>query len=174
LLVHEGRDLQTEIERANELLVTNNREMMFATLFCGVLDASSGILTYCNCGHNPPLVVRVGDGRCERLYANSPALGLEKGVTCQMQSITISRGDMVLLYTDGLTEAQNPEGVQFGMERLEQVTIAERTASARETVEGVLQRVAEFSKGVSQFDDITCVALKCRDGSRHGVSADGP
>lgn len=173
LVVHEGRDLQTEIERANELLVANNKETLVATLFCCVLDASSGTLTYCNCGHNPPLVVRVGDGRCERLRANSPPLGIEKGVTYRMQSLTLAGGDMVLLYSDGVTEVQNAEGVRFGTERLEQVMVAGRTASARETVERVLQRVAEFSKGVSQFDDITCVALKCSDGWGHGVSA-GP
>jgi serine phosphatase RsbU (regulator of sigma subunit) len=173
LVVREGRDLQTEIERANELLVANNRETMFATLFCGVLDASSGTLTYCNCGHSPQLVVRAGDGGCERLHANSPRLGIEKGVICQMQSLTLAGGDIVLLYTNGVTEAQNSEGVQFGMENLAQVTIAGRTASARETVERVLQRVAEFSKGASQFDDITCIALKCSDGWGHGVSAAG-
>lgn len=174
LVVHEGRDLPTEIKRANELLVANNRETMFARLFCGVLDASSGTLTYCNCGHNPQLVVRVVDGRCERLHANSPPLGIEKGVAYQMQSLTLAGDDVVLLCSYGVTEAQNSEGVQFGMENLEQVTIAGRTASARETVERVLQRVAEFSKGASQFDDITCIALKCSDGWRHRVSAGGP
>jgi phosphoserine phosphatase RsbU/P len=174
LVVHAGRDLQTEIERANDLLVANNREMMFATLFCGVLDASSGTLTYCNCGHNPPLVVRADGERCERLHAKSPPLGIEKGVTYQVQSLTLVDGDMVLLYTDGVTESQNAEGVQFGMERLEQVTIAGRSESAHEAVGRILQRVAEFSQAVSQFDDITCVALKCSHGSRHGVSAEGP
>jgi phosphoserine phosphatase RsbU/P len=173
LVVHDGRDLQTEIERANELLVANNREMMFATLFCGVLDISSGTLTYCNCGHNPPLVARVDGGRCERLHANSLPLGIEKGVTYQMQSLTLAGGDMMLLYTDGVTEAQSAEGMQFGMERLEQVTIAGRMGSARETIERVLHQVAEFSEGVSQFDDITCVALKFSDDSQHGALAEG-
>jgi phosphoserine phosphatase RsbU/P len=165
LVVREGYNLQTEIERANDLLVANNREMMFATLFCGVLDASSGTLTYCNCGHNPPIAVRAASGRCERLRANSPPLGIEKGITYQAQSLTLTAGDLVLLYTDGVTEAQNSEGVQFGMERLEQLMIAARTVSAGEAVERVLQRVTEFSRGMSQFDDITCVALKRSDGS---------
>jgi phosphoserine phosphatase RsbU/P len=165
LVVREGYDLRTEIERANELLVANNREMMFATLFCGVLDASSGTLTYCNCGHNPPVAVRVADGRCERLCANSPPLGIEKGITYQAESLTLAAGDVVLLYTDGVTEAQNSEGMQFGMERLEQVMMPARMVSAREAVERVMQRVTEFSEGTSQFDDITCVAVKRSDGS---------
>jgi phosphoserine phosphatase RsbU/P len=160
LVVREGRDLQTEIERANDLLVATNREMMFATLFCGVLDSSSGLLTYCNCGHNPPLVVRKADGRCEGMHANSPPLGIEQGITYKAQSLALSPGDLVLLYTDGVTEAENAEGVQFGAERLEQVAVAMRDLSAREAVETVVRDVADFSKGAPQFDDITCIALK--------------
>ena len=160
LVVREGRDLQTEIERANDLLVATNREMMFATLFCGVLDSSSGLLTYCNCGHNPPLVVRKADGRCEGMHANSPPLGIEQGITYKAQSLALSPGDLVLLYTDGVTEAENAEGVQFGAERLEQAAVALRDVSAREAVESVVRDVADFSKGAPQFDDITCIALK--------------
>ena len=99
--------------------------MMFATLFCGVLD-SSGLLTYCNCGHNPPLVVRKADGRCEGMHANSPPLGIEQGITYKAQTLALSPGDLVLLYTDGVTEAENADGVQFGVERLEQGAIEMR------------------------------------------------
>jgi sigma-B regulation protein RsbU (phosphoserine phosphatase) len=163
LVVRDGRDLQTEIERANDLLVANNREMMFATLFCGVLDSASGLLTYCNCGHNPPLVVRKADGRCEGMHANSPPLGIEQGITYKAQTLALSPGDLVLLYTDGVTEAENADAVQFGVERLEQGAIEMRDLSARAAVEGMVARVAEFSKGAPQFDDITCIALKRND-----------
>ena len=160
LVVREGLDLQTEIERANDLLVATNREMMFATLFCAVLDSSSGLLTYCNCGHNPPLVVRKADGRFESLRATSPPLGIEQGITYKAQSVALSPGDLVLLYTDGVTEAEDAAGAQFGVERLEQALVAMRERSAREAVDRVIGEVAEFSKGAPQFDDITCIALK--------------
>jgi sigma-B regulation protein RsbU (phosphoserine phosphatase) len=163
LVVRDGRDLQTEIERANDLLVANNREMMFATLFCGVLDSSSGLLTYCNCGHNPPLVVRKTDGRREGMYANSPPLGIEQGITYKAQSLALEPGDLVLLYTDGVTEAESVDGVPYGMDRLELAATELRDRSAREAVEGVVHRVADFSKGAPQFDDITCIALKRND-----------
>jgi sigma-B regulation protein RsbU (phosphoserine phosphatase) len=160
LVVREARDLQTEIESANNLLVANNKEMMFATLFCGVLDSSSGTLTYCNCGHNPPLIVRQADGRCESVQASSPPLGIEQGIPYEAQSLVLAPGDLAVLYTDGVTEAEDATGAQFGMERLERSVIAARAGSARETVERVLADVAEFSRGVAQFDDITCMALK--------------
>jgi sigma-B regulation protein RsbU (phosphoserine phosphatase) len=163
LVVRDGRDLQTEIERANDLLVASNREMMFATLFCGVLDSSSGLLTYCNCGHNPPLVVRKADGRREGMYANSPPLGIEQGITYKAQSLALEPGDLVLLYTDGVTEAESVDGVPYGMDRLELAATELRDRSAREAVEGVVRRVADFSTGAPQFDDITCIALKRND-----------
>jgi phosphoserine phosphatase RsbU/P len=163
LVVREGRDLQAEIESANNLLVANNKEMMFATLFCGVLDASSGTLTYCNCGHNPPLIVRQADGSCESIQASSPPLGIEQGIAYRAQSLVLAPGDLAVLYTDGVTEAEDAAGAQFGTERLERSAIAARAGSAREVVERVLADVAEFSRGVAQFDDITCVALKRGD-----------
>jgi phosphoserine phosphatase RsbU/P len=160
LVVRDARDLQTEIERANDLLVANNREMMFATLFCGVLDASSGLLTYCNCGHNPPLLFRRADGKCEGLHATSPPLGIESGITYQAQSLTLSPGDTVLLYTDGVTEAADRNGAQFGVARLEELAIKTSETPAREAVEQVMRSVAAFSDGEPQFDDITCIALR--------------
>ena len=165
LVVREGHDLQREIGRANNLLVANSRETMVATLFCGVLNVSSGTLTYCNCGHNAPVLVRAADVRCEPLCAQGPPLGIEKGIVYPVQSLALAPGDMVLLSTDGVVEAHNFEGVRFGMERLEQVAIGAQTASAREAVERVMQSVAEFSKGVRQIDDLTCIAFKRGGGS---------
>jgi sigma-B regulation protein RsbU (phosphoserine phosphatase) len=160
LVVRDGRDLQSEIETANNLLVANNSEMMFSTLFCGVLELSSGTLTYCNCGHNPPLVVHKADGRCEGLQASSPPLGIENGITYNTQSLVLAPGDLLLLYTDGVTEAEDAAGGQFGINRLERLALETRAGSAGEAVERVMASVAEFSQGVAQFDDITCIALK--------------
>src|SRR5205085_3892891 len=107
-----GADLQGEIEAANKLLVANNREEMFTTLFCGVIDGPSGTLTYCNCGHNPPLVLRRGESTFEPLRACGPPMGILDAVRYVPRSIVLAPGDTLLLYTDGVTEAENRQCAQ--------------------------------------------------------------
>jgi phosphoserine phosphatase RsbU/P len=159
LLVRSGEHLQAEIAAANDLLVANNRESMFATLFCGVIDVASGTMTYCNCGHNPPLVLRKGADNFESLGACGPPLGLIDSVTYTPRSVGFAPGDVLLLYTDGVIEAENSGFVQFGARRLEQAIVEMRGQSARSVVEHVVGRVAEFTAGAPQSDDITCIAL---------------
>jgi serine phosphatase RsbU (regulator of sigma subunit)/CHASE2 domain-containing sensor protein len=159
LVARTGQDLQAEIGAANRLIVANNREDMFTTLFCGVIDVRSGSMTYCNCGHNPPLVLRGGESTFEPLRTCGPPLGIMDGVSYVPRSVAISPGDMLLLYTDGVTEAEGPQSVQFGMQRLEETLRETRGHSARAVVEHVIKRVTEFAKGAPQSDDITCLAV---------------
>ena len=159
LAVHSGEDLQAEIKTANKLLVANNREEMFTTLFCGLLDVPSGTLTYCNCGHNAPLVLRKSESSFETLRTCGPPLGILDDINYVPRSIALSPGDMLLLYTDGVTEAESVQSGQFGNERLEQSLLEIRGQGARSVVEHVIKRVTEFAKGAPQSDDITCVAV---------------
>jgi serine phosphatase RsbU (regulator of sigma subunit)/CHASE2 domain-containing sensor protein len=159
LVVPSGQDLQAEIKTANRMLVANNREEMFTTLFCGVIDLPSGTMTYCYCGHNPPLVLRKGENTFEPLRNCGPPLGLFDDLSYAPRSIALKPGDMVLLYTDGVTEAENAQSAQFGMKRLEEAILEIRGQPARSVVEHVIKRVAEFVKGAPQSDDITCVAV---------------
>jgi serine phosphatase RsbU (regulator of sigma subunit)/CHASE2 domain-containing sensor protein len=157
--VRSGQDLQAEIKAANNLLVANNREDMFTTLFCGVIDVPSGTMTYCNCGHNPPLVLRRGESTFEPLRNCGPPLGIVDDMSYVPRSIALAPGDMLLLYTDGVTEAETSQSDQFGMKRLEQAILEMRSHPARAVVEHVIKRVAEFARGAPQSDDITCVAV---------------
>jgi phosphoserine phosphatase RsbU/P len=159
LVVRSALDLQAEINVANNLLVANNRETMFTTLFCGVIDVPSGTMTYCNCGHNPPLVLRRGESTFEPLRNCGPPLGILDDVGYVPRSIALAAGDMLLLYTDGVTEAEDFQSAQFGEKRLEQAILEMRGHPARKVVEHVTKRVAEFVKGAPQSDDITCVAV---------------
>jgi serine phosphatase RsbU (regulator of sigma subunit)/CHASE2 domain-containing sensor protein len=159
LVVRSGEDLQGEVNAANKLLVANNREEMFATLFCGVLDVPTGTMTYCNCGHNPPLLLRKGASTFEPLQTSGPPLGIVDGISYRLQSIALAPGDMLFLYTDGVPEAENTQLTLFGMARLEQTLLEMRGQPARSVVEHVVERVAEFAKGAPQSDDITCVAV---------------
>jgi len=159
LVVRSGEDLQAEIKAANNLLVANNREEMFTTLFCSVIDGPSGTISYCNCGHNPPLVLRRGESTFEPLRNCGPPLGIVDDISYVPRSIALAPGDMLLLYTDGVTEAENAQSAQFGMARLEQTILEIRGHPARRVVEHVIKRVAEFAKCAPQSDDITCVAV---------------
>ena len=159
VVVRSGEELGAKIAAANERLVAGNEQMMFATMFCGVLDVRSGTLTYCNCGHNPPLVVRRAGGPYERLPAGNPPLGIMDTLVCVPKSIELAPGDLLFLYTDGVTEAEDPQAAQFGMERLQKAISEVAECSASKLVENVMARVAEFAKGAPQSDDIICAAV---------------
>jgi sigma-B regulation protein RsbU (phosphoserine phosphatase) len=159
LVVRSGQELQAEINTANKLLCADNREEMFTTLFCGVIDSASGTLTYCNCGHNPPLVLRKGAGTFEPLRNCGPPLGTFEEIDYTPRSIALAPGDLLLLYTDGVTEAESTRSDQFGTQRLEQAILEVRGRPARAVVEHIIARVETFAKGAPQADDITCVAV---------------
>jgi len=163
VVLRPGENLGAEIAAANERLVAGNEQMMFATIFCGVLDVRSGSLTYCNCGHNPPLLLRKAGGSYERFPAGSPPLGIMDTIACAPRSIALAPGDLLFLYTDGVTEAEDPQAAQFGMERLETALSEAADRPARGIVENVMARVVEFANGAPQSDDITCAALVCND-----------
>jgi len=90
VVLRSEENLGAEIAAANERLVAGNEQMMFATIFCGVLDVRSGNLTYCNCGHNPPLLLRKADGLYEKLPAGSPPLGIMDSIVCAPRSIALA------------------------------------------------------------------------------------
>jgi serine phosphatase RsbU (regulator of sigma subunit) len=159
LVVRTGNDLQAEIKTANELLVANNTEEMFTTLFCGVIDVAAATLTYCNCGHNPPLLLRQGADAFETLRNCGPPLAVMDDIVYVPRTLALAPGDLLLLYTDGVTEAEDPQGAQFGMKRLQDAILSARGKPARLVVEHVVERVAAFANDAPQSDDITCVAV---------------
>jgi sigma-B regulation protein RsbU (phosphoserine phosphatase) len=158
LVARQDDDLAAGIGRANALLSADNDSAMFVTLIYGVLDVANGTLTYCNCGHNPPLVIR-DDGRRERLALTSLPLGAMPSAAYATRTIVLAPGDRLLLYTDGITEASTADGAEFGEARLEAAIDALRQGSALDMVEGIIERVDAFAAGAPQADDITCLAL---------------
>ncbi len=148
------------------LRVANNRILMdthtdlFVTIFYGVLDPRSGKLTYCNAGHNPPYLFsgRNGDA-AQRLTRTGIPLGIFKGETWEQKVVRIERGDMLLLYTDGITEAQDHQDVFFGEGRLRQVAQRCRGCAAQEIQDNLLHEVSAFVGNAPQFDDITLMVV---------------
>jgi serine phosphatase RsbU (regulator of sigma subunit) len=141
--------------------VTNRRILMdtdsdlFVTVFYGVLDPVSGTLTYCNAGHNPPLIFGRQDERePSALRCTGIPLGMFADQTWQQKRVQLMPGDTLLLYTDGVTEAQNKELAFWGLAHLVAVTEANLGRPAAEIQHGILQAVYRFMDSAPQFDDI--------------------
>jgi sigma-B regulation protein RsbU (phosphoserine phosphatase) len=158
LVARQDDDLAAGIGRANALLSADNDSAMFVTLIYGVLDIGTGTFTYCNCGHNPPLVVR-GDGARERLTLTGLPLGVLAEAEYATRKIVLAPGDRLVLYTDGVTEASTEDGAEFGEARLEAAIDALREGTPLAMVDGIVERVDAFAAGAPQADDITCLAL---------------
>jgi len=147
------------LRSVNQLLYENTAEEDYATLFFAEYDDCTRKLRYSNCGHPPALLLRGGDG-LERLGATCTVVGLFEKWDCAMEERELAPGDAVLLYTDGVTEALNGEGEEFGEERLLEAARQRRELSPPE----LLAAVAEQARGFSpheQADDITLIVAKC-------------
>jgi phosphoserine phosphatase RsbU/P len=142
--------------RVNKLMRSNLGQDRFVTFFYALLDAPAHQLTYCNAGHNAPVLVRA-DGSVERLHCGGLVLGLAVEASYEQGTVRLDRGDRLLLFTDGLTEATNADGEEFGEERLIETAVEHRDLSAKALEEALLSSSAAFS---SQFtDDVTVVVV---------------
>jgi len=131
----------------------------YVTAFIAAIDPASGRLTYTNAGHNPGLLFRV-DGSVERLEASGMPLGLFPIVEYEKVVTTLARGELLLLYTDGITEAANPKGDEFGLERL-QAAVAKYTQEPLVAVAVAIEAAVEvFADGTPFGDDRTMVLLR--------------
>ena len=144
----------------NNQLAENNEEGMFVTVFLAIWDLKSKKLTYSNGGHNPPYVVRA-DGVVEQIPVKPGfVLGGMEGIRYFNQSISMGENDKLILYTDGVTEAVNPEFELFTEKRLEKTLAHTQMLSPRECIGKIIAELKSFADGAKQADDITVVALK--------------
>lgn len=158
-------DIARALAKANDLLEAENRTGVFATLFVMVIDLDHGTVVYCNCGHNPPLLLHA-DGTVGMLQPNGMALGVVGGIDFDAGEAAFSPGDRLLLYTDGVTEAHDPAGELFEDERLAAAASRHGGGDVRALVDGVFAEVDGFAAGAPQHDDITCLALGFQPGRR--------
>ena len=143
----------------NDLLQERNEAGMFVTLFYGVYDPSSGTLTYANGGHDSPLVVSADGSSILIPSTGGIALGVVPGLEYEQTSVTLAPNETLILYTDGVTEAMNIDGEQFGMGRLTGIFKDGPPMNSEEVAQAVLDAVREFAGDASQSDDITCLVL---------------
>ncbi|MEW5869361.1 MAG: PP2C family protein-serine/threonine phosphatase [Chloroflexota bacterium] len=151
------------IARANRLICADATSGMFVTLFYALVDPSEGRVTYVNAGHNPPLFFQrrqSGAGQMTRLGRTGMALGVEAESDYQQFTLALKPGDFLLLYTDGVTDALNAQGEEFGLERLEQVVSANSSRTAPEIGAALQKAIEDFLGTTALFDDITLMVVQ--------------
>ncbi|MEX1329743.1 MAG: SpoIIE family protein phosphatase [Desulfobacterales bacterium] len=142
----------------NYISITHEQAGMFATIFYGILEPQTGELTFINGGHEPPIIIEPG-GIKTILKPTGPAVGLYPNLEFKTGSIILAPQDTLLVYTDGVTDAQNKAGVAFSKKRL--LNIAENSfATAEDLISKIKIRVNEHIADENQFDDITLMALR--------------
>jgi sigma-B regulation protein RsbU (phosphoserine phosphatase) len=155
-----SRNPATVLERANRLIVHDNRSKLFLSAFYCRLDIHSGRLIYANAGHNRPLWLRSVTDECHELAARGVVLGALKDIPLEERQIEVAPGDLLIFYTDGVTEAMNAAGQLFGEERLQAIIRANAGASAEQVCQAVLQALENFTRDTSPSDDITLLVVK--------------
>jgi serine phosphatase RsbU (regulator of sigma subunit) len=148
------------IQQANELICRDSTSGMFVTLFYAVLNTRWKRLRYVNAGHNPPMVFRKSSDEAIFLRAKGIALGVAHEIDLEELSIDLASGDILVMYTDGITEAINEQEEAFGVERLIQVILTHRDLSSQAIIDQVQHEVISFAGSQPQFDDITLMILK--------------
>ena len=156
--LREKPDLPGAILKANAYLINNNAAEFFATLLYAAFDRASGEIEYLSCGHLPALLRRAG-GAVEALPAGCLPVGMFDRLRLDVHRATMHPGDLFFLYTDGVTEAADPDGNLFGEKRLFHLLANGRESDANGWIARVQAAVSEFSRGAPQADDVTCLAL---------------
>ena len=148
------------MKMANQELCWENDEMMFVTAFMARLDLTTGELVYVNGGHNPPLVQADGKFCYLQQARKHMMLGINEDEMYEAHSLVMQRGDMIFLYTDGVTEAMNEDGELYSEERLQETLNRQPQKDVGEILAFVRQDVRNYAGGAEQSDDITMLGLK--------------
>lgn len=158
IIAPESNEPAEVVARLNHLFNHNIRLTKFVTLFLARYDEDSRVLTYCNAGHNPPLVHRA-DGSIEALLPTGAAIGLIEQAEFLQGTITLRPGDRMVLYTDGVVESMNAEEQLFGQERLETLLRETSGSSARNMIGSLKEQLQKFSGETIPGDDTTVIAI---------------
>lgn len=143
----------------NDILFHNTAANKFATLFYAILNTDKNELTYCNAGHNPPFLISEKN-KSKELTAGGVVAGIAASFPFTEVTITFYPDDLLVIYSDGITEAMNRDEEEFGEERLKTIIEKNRHAYAENLIEIIFDAVKAFSKNVSQSDDMTLVVIK--------------
>jgi sigma-B regulation protein RsbU (phosphoserine phosphatase) len=145
------------LARINRALIHRSIESRFATAFFGVLGAD-GRLTYCNAGHNPPLLF--GKNGVRRLEVGGLILGMFEHAAYDQEAVQLAAGDILVVFSDGVSEALNVAGEEFGEERIKEVVERSRSGGSDVILERILAAVRDFTRGAVQSDDVTALVVR--------------
>ena len=154
-LTHPGAVLH----EVNNLLYQDNESLMFVTVVYAVYDQATGQLTYANGGHNPPLIVHADGTSTVLPMTDGVALGVMPDLDYQQNTVSSGPGDTFVFYTDGVTEAMNEAGEEFGLDRLREVFLVSPPQDSEKTNRAIIDAVHAFAGNAPQSDDITCLTL---------------
>ena len=147
------------VKLVNDQLHDGNETQMFVTLFYAVYDPETGLVRYANGGHNPPLLVHRDGSSTALPLTGGVALGVVPNFDFGTDQVVLQPGEALVLYTDGVSEAENSDNEEYGMDRLQAVFSDSAPSNAREANDAVFASVRAFAGGRSQSDDITCLVL---------------
>jgi sigma-B regulation protein RsbU (phosphoserine phosphatase) len=151
--------IRAVMRKVNLLLYESTERDRFVTAFYGLLDWRNGVLTFANAGHNPPLLLRA-DGTTESLIEGGVALGVLEDARYEERPVALGDGDILVLYTDGVSEAENEHNDQFGPERIEAIVRANPGHSARELTQDIVAAVLDWAGERGPNDDLTLLVVK--------------
>jgi serine phosphatase RsbU (regulator of sigma subunit)/pSer/pThr/pTyr-binding forkhead associated (FHA) protein len=158
-LAEEPKNLASVMTRLNRLTSANCPANRFITVFFCILDGETGELTFCNAGHNPPLIIR-NNGEHELLEGGGPVIGILPSIEYQEYKMSLAVGDTLVIYSDGVTEAADATDDEFETDRLAEAVRKNRHRSASEIVECIKQAVVDHAAGTPQSDDITVIVAR--------------
>jgi sigma-B regulation protein RsbU (phosphoserine phosphatase) len=147
------------LEDVNKRIIHRSRDDRFVTAFLGVLDADTGRLRYASAGHNAPICYRAAEDVVETLPTHGLALGILPELGTREFETELKPGDTLVLFTDGVTEAQNAAHELFGEDRLE-VAAGAGAATAEQAQQNVLQAIRDFTQGCLPSDDVTLLVAR--------------
>jgi len=163
LETNEPRKLGDVARHLNNELFALQDDGRFVTVLLGELDPRSGQLKYINCGHNPALLVRRDGGEAIWLHASCTPVGMSAEMDCALEEITLAPGDIMVWYTDGLTEASDGDAKEFGTKRLLESVRMHSGGTAREICDQLWRDVAAFTQRNSLDDDLTMMVIKMKN-----------
>jgi sigma-B regulation protein RsbU (phosphoserine phosphatase) len=158
-LDHTGDPVEA-LERTNSILVDERRTGLFVTVVCGVLDLDTGSFTFANAGHEMPILARPGVGEPTQVPGGGPLVGVFGRLDLKPETIEIRPGERLVLYTDGMTDAQAPSGERYGEARLLDTIRTTSSGPAEDTCRAVIDGVLGFQGDADPADDLAFLVLR--------------